>query len=69
MTILTPSGLETDDYGYSGWQAIHNKNADKLRRVYRMLQGLLDIDTDNLRDGAILTWDATAQKWRCKTYG
>lgn len=69
MTILTPSGLETDTYSSTGWHNIHNKNIDKFRRVYRMIQGLLDIDTDNLKDGAILTWDATAQKWKCKTYG
>lgn len=69
MTILSPSGLETDTYDQAGWHAIMNKNFDMLNRFLLKVQALGDIDTDNLRDGAILTWDNIAQKWKCKTYG
>ena len=69
MTILSPSGIETDTYDQPGWHAIFNKNIDRLNRLLLKIQALGDVDVDNLRDGGILTWDATAGKWKVKTYG
>lgn len=69
MSLLSPSGLETDTYECSGWHQIFNKDMDMINRLYSMLQNLLDVDTDNLQDGAILTWDASANKWKARTYG
>lgn len=69
MTILSPSGLETDTYDQPGWTSIMNKNIDMLNRLLLKIQALGDVDVDNLRDGGILTWDSSAGKWKVKTYG
>lgn len=68
MTILSPSNLETDTYNKRGWNYIYNRNIDRLNRVLLKLQALGDVDTHNLRDGGILTWSASASKWKVKTY-
>jgi len=68
MTILSPSGLETNTYGTSAWVYIYNKNIDMLNRALLKVQGLLDVDTTNLPDGGILTWDSVDGKWKVKFY-
>jgi hypothetical protein len=69
MTILSPSGLETDTYEQQGWHSIYNANVDRLNRLLLKVNSLLDVDTKHLKDGAILTWNATDSKWEMRTYG
>lgn len=68
MSILSPSGLETDTYNARGWTYIYNKNIDRLNRMLLKIRALGDVDIDNLRDGGILTWSIPAGKWKIKTY-
>lgn len=68
MTILG-NGLETDDYGMSGWIYIINNNIDKLNYALLKIQALQDIDTTYLQHGAMLTWDAVEEKWIPRIYG
>lgn len=68
MAILDPSTLETS-YDAPGWNYVYNSNIDKLAFLLRKILALADVDTHNLRDGGILTWDNSAGKWKVKTYG
>ena len=69
MTILSPTNLETDTYDQPGWVYLYNKNIDLLNRVLLKIQGLVDVDVSQLPDNGVLTWDASASKWKVKYYG
>ena len=68
MTILSPTNLETADYGLPGWVHIFNKNIDLLNSVILKVNQLVDVNADYLPDGGVLTWDASSGKWKVKVY-
>jgi hypothetical protein len=63
MSILSPSNLETADYGMPLWTHLYNENIRKLDVTLLRIQGLLDVNVDNLPDGAVLFWFAGRSKW------
>lgn len=69
MTILSPTGLETDTYDMTGWNYIWNKNVDMLNRALLKINALQDVDITNLQHGAMLTWDDANSKWVPRIYG
>jgi len=68
MTILSPSGLETDDYSQANWWAIYNRNVELLNAVLIKLQGLGDVKVDKLKDDSFLFWDDANSKWKVGIY-
>jgi hypothetical protein len=66
MSQLAESGLETADYEMPLWCHIYNANIQKLNGALLKIQGLLDVDTDSLPDGAVLFWYASEGKWKTR---
>jgi hypothetical protein len=66
MTQLAASGLETADYTLPNWVAIYNANVQKLNFSLLKIQGLLDVDTSDLRDDSVLFWFAIPAKWKTR---
>lgn len=62
MTQLS-SGLETADYGMPMWNYIYSQNMKELNETLLKIQNLLDVNSDNLLDGAVLFWFAGRSKW------
>ena len=69
MTILDPSGLETDTYDMTGWVHIFNKNIDRLNRLLLKIQALGDVDPTYIKHGAMLTWSDSESSWIPRIYG
>ena len=69
MSKLTASGLETiEDYDQPYWHHAYNANVDRLNNLLLKIDGLLDVDTSNLQDGAVLVWDSGVSKWRTQLF-
>lgn len=68
MTVLSPTGLETDDYNQADWWAIYNRNVELLNAALLKVQALQDIKVDKLKDGAFIYWDSGLSKWRIGIY-
>jgi hypothetical protein len=68
MTILSPTNLETINYGQADWWAIYNKNVELLNEDLLKLQALQDVKVDKLKDNSFLYWDSSASKWRVGIY-
>ena len=69
MSILSASGLETiEDYNQRFWHHAYNANVDRLNNILLKISGLLDVDTSNLPDKAVLVWDQSAGKWRTQLF-
>ena len=68
MTILSDTTLETMTYDAPGWCYLYNANVDKINEWFSKIQFLGDVNTENLKDGSILTWDDTAGEWVCRNY-
>jgi len=66
MSLLS-SGLETIDYGLPGWHLLFNRNFELLNNKLLKLSALLDV-LGTPTNGQVLTWDATALKWKPRTY-
>lgn len=63
MTILSPSGLETFDYGAPGWNHVYNRDMDLLEHELLKLNALQDVDVNGLKDEDVLIWSTSASKW------
>lgn len=61
MAILSPSKLETIDYGQQWWQHIFNANAQKENDIFNKMQGLWDGTATN---GQVVVWDSSTSKWK-----
>ena len=67
MAILSPSGLETADYGMPLWTQIFQANIQKLKTTLLKIEGLLDVDAAGKRDGTPLFWyTAPTSRWRSR---
>lgn len=63
MSILSPSSLETFDYGTPGWNYIYSSNMDRLENALLKLKALQDVDLDSIGDQKPFKWNASTQKW------
>lgn len=63
MSFLSPTNLETADYNQPGWVHVFNKNLDKLNDTLLKISGLNDTDTSDVKDEAVLVWNATSSTW------
>ena len=59
MSILSPTGLETIDYGQQFWNAVFNSNAQKENTIFNKLSGFWD---GTATDGKIAVWNAASGK-------
>ena len=59
MSILSPTGLETIDYGQQFWNAVFNTNAQKENNIFNKLSGFWD---GTATDGKIAVWNNTSGK-------
>ena len=64
MSVLSPTSLETTDYGLQGWNAVHSANMQKLNDTLLKISGLSDTDTTGLTDEMIIFYDSVAEKWK-----
>jgi len=60
MSILTPSNLETADYGTPGWNYIYSTNFEKLNDYLAKFE---DLWNSTPTDWNILRYDSTTSKW------
>ena len=60
MSVLSPSNLETADYGTSGWNAIYSSNFQKLNDYLAKFEDLWNSTPDNWN---ILRYDSSTSKW------
>jgi len=44
MSVLSPTSLETTDYGQQGWNAVHSANMQKLNDYLKKLWGPVQAD-------------------------
>jgi hypothetical protein len=62
MTVLSPTNLETTDYGQQGWNAIHSSNMQRLNTFLTKLWGpttaLKALGTDTVTDAQAATAQA-----------
>jgi len=58
--ILSPSGLETYDYGTPGWSDIESSNFQKLNNYLAKFEDLWNSTPDNWN---ILRYDSSTSKW------
>ena len=61
MAILSPSKLETVDYGQQFWQAILTANAQKLNDYFNKISGLWDGTATN---GQTVVYDSALGKFK-----
>ena len=61
MSILSPSKLETVDYGQQFWQAILTANAQKLNDYFNKISGLWD---GTATEGQTVIYDSTLGKFK-----
>ena len=66
MTIHSETKLEEADYEVPGWVHIYNSNVDRLNSLLLKIEGLLDVDLQGLKDGALLVWNGN--KWIVRNY-
>lgn len=64
MSILSPSKLETVDYGQQMWQAILTANAQKLNDMFNKIAGLWDGTAVN---GQTVVYDSALGKFKPST--
>ena len=60
MSVLSPSNLETADYGTSGWNNIYSSNFQKLNDYLAKFEDLWNSTPDNWN---ILRYDSSTSKW------
>jgi len=60
MATLSPSNLETADYGTSGWNNIYSSNFQKLNDYLAKFEDLWNSTPDNW---SILRYDSSTSKW------
>lgn len=63
---LSPSGLNTTDYGAEDWLSDHNDNWTRLNNVLLKLSALLDVNPAGLGDNDCLIYDSGTSKWIAK---
>lgn len=63
MSVLSPSGLETFDYGTPGWNFIYNRNMDLLENDLLKLKALQDVDLNSIEDQKPFRYNASTQTW------
>ncbi len=68
MTILTPTQLETADYGAPGWVHIFNKNIDLLNTKLLAILELVDVDPAHTPDGGVLVYHSSTNKWKIEVF-
>ena len=61
MSILSPTKIETIDYGQQFWQAVFNANAQKINDYFNKISGLWDGTATN---GQTVVWDSALGKWK-----
>ena len=59
MAILSPTGLETIDYGQQFWNAVFNSNSQKENTMLNKLAGFWD---GTATDGKVAIWNNTLSK-------
>jgi hypothetical protein len=65
MSILSPSDLETLDYGQPNWPHIMTSNFQKVNWRLQKVERLLDCDLhDRPAAPSFLRWDAAKAMWR-----
>jgi hypothetical protein len=60
MSILSPTKIETVDYGQQYWNHIFNTNAQKVNKYFEYMTGLWD---NTATEGQTIIWNNTTQKW------
>ena len=60
MSILSPTNLETADYGTVGWNAIYSSNFQKLNDYLAKFE---DLWNDTAADWNLLRYDSSISKW------
>jgi hypothetical protein len=62
MTVLSPTNLETTDYGQQGWNAVHSANMQRLNtylnKLWALLTGAKNPGADSVADAAAVTAEA-----------
>jgi hypothetical protein len=61
---LTPTDLERLTYKQTGWNYILDRNMEIINYHLTAISNLLDVDTSNITNGAVLGWNAAAAKWK-----
>lgn len=60
MAKLTPTNLETIEYGQQFWQHIFNSNAQRENDIFNKLQGLWD---GTATEGQVPVYNSSTGKW------
>lgn len=66
MAVLSPTSLETTEYGLQGWNAVHTANMQKINTYLNKFTPLWNPAT-SLADGALLRYNATSKTWETVT--
>ena len=61
MSILSPSKIETIDYGQQFWQHIFNANAQRINDYFTKITGLWD---NTATEGQTVVWDNALGRWK-----
>lgn len=61
MSILSPTNLETNDYGEQGWNAVFNADVQRLNDYLAKFQPAWDVSA--LADNVVLQFNSTSGKW------
>lgn len=62
MTVLSPTSLETIDYGQQGWSSIFNSDMQRINAYFNTFSPLWH-PAATPADGAVLTYNAASKKW------
>jgi hypothetical protein len=63
MGKRTETQLEKLKLGGQGWNEVLSRNAQRLNDILLKVEGLVDVDIDGLKDGDVLWWNASTQKF------
>lgn len=63
MGKRTESQLEKLKFGAQDWNEVLSRNAERLNDILLRVDGLLDVDINNLKDGDVLWWNEANQKF------
>ena len=66
MAILSPTNLETADYGQSGWNAIYSSNFEKLNNYLSKFQILWNPSSGD--DNKLIKYNNSAGEWEATSF-
>jgi len=66
MSILTPTGMETADYGQTDWQAIYNTDFEKLNDWFAKFDPLWNPQAAD--DDKLLFYDHSSGEWEVTSF-